>query len=142
MSSAIIELDPSGTFVGSSLMFATARDWARFGQLYLQDGVHAGERVLPEGWVRYSTSPTSGEPRYGAHWWLYRGPHDAPAAPADGAPPTAFYAHGFDGQFVVVMPEKKLVVVRLGQTPDGAVLDMPGLVAALAQALDGEAPAP
>jgi len=63
MTSAVLELDPSGTFVGSSFMFATARDWARFGQLYLQDGVYDGERVLPKGWVAYSTTPTQGAPR-------------------------------------------------------------------------------
>ena len=68
MPSAVMEADPSGTFVGSSYAFATARDWARFGLLYLQDGMWNGERVLPEGWVTYTTTPTPKAPRgeYGA----------------------------------------------------------------------------
>jgi len=74
MNNAILEPDASGTFVGSSYMYATARDWARFGLLYLQDGVWNGERILPEGWVEYSRTPTPpslGE--YGEMWWLNAG---------------------------------------------------------------------
>jgi len=72
MNSAVIEPDASGTFVGSSYMYATARDWARFGLLFLQDGVWRGERILPEGWVEYSTTPTpkAEQGGYGAQWWL------------------------------------------------------------------------
>ena len=69
MYSAILEPDSSGTFVGSSYAYATPRDWARFGLLYLKDGVWQGERILPEGWVKYSTTPTHKAPmgEYGAH---------------------------------------------------------------------------
>ena len=80
MYSAILEPDSSGTFVGSSYAHATPRDWARFGQLYLQDGVWEGERILPEGWVTYTTTPTPGAPKgeYGAHFWLNAGNPDNP----------------------------------------------------------------
>lgn len=73
MASAVMETDAAGTFIGSSYMHATARDWARFGQLYLQDGVWAGTRVLPDGWVAYTTTPALADDagRYGAHVWLH-----------------------------------------------------------------------
>lgn len=116
MSSAVLETDASGTFVGSSYMYATARDWARFGTLYLRDGVWNGERLLPEGWVKYSTSlaPADPQQRYGAHFWLriadeYRG---------TGAqlPVGTYHAVGYGGQFVTVVPARKVVIVRLGDT--------------------------
>jgi CubicO group peptidase (beta-lactamase class C family) len=71
MRSAVLEPDASGTFVVSSLVYASARDWARFGLLFLRDGFWAGERLLPEGWVAYSLTPTAVSPggQYGAHIW-------------------------------------------------------------------------
>ncbi len=80
MSSAVLEPDSSGTFVGSSYTFATPRDWARFGLLYLQDGIWQDERIFPEGWVKYTTTPTPKAPRgeYGAHTWLNAGSADRP----------------------------------------------------------------
>ena len=122
MVNTVIEPDASGTFVGSSYSFATARDWARFGQLYLQDGVWEGERILPVGWVKYTTTPAStalvGE--YGAQWWLNAGASDDvnkrkyPKLPTD-----TFWADGFEEQYVMVIPSKKLVVVRLGVSHHG-----------------------
>ena len=117
MRSAIIEPDASGTFVGSSFSYATARDWARFGLLYLQDGVWAGERILPEGWVKYTTTPTPKAPKgeYGAYWWLNAGnPVDSenrlyPSVPAD-----LYLARGYEGQNVIVIPSRNLVLVHLG----------------------------
>lgn len=115
MRSAVIEPDAAGTFVGSSFMYATARDWATLGQLYLQDGVWNGRRLLPEGWVRYTTTPAPNAPEgaYGAHFWLkipreYRSSDDLPL-PAD-----AFHAVGHEGQFLTIIPSKSLVIVRLG----------------------------
>ena len=115
MPSAVIEADASGSFIGSSFMYATARDWARLGMLYVGDGVWNGERILPEGWVAYTRSPAPADPlkRYGAHVWLkvaeeYSG--DA-VLPAD-----AFHAIGHAGQFVTMIPSANLVVVRLGLT--------------------------
>jgi CubicO group peptidase (beta-lactamase class C family) len=117
MRSAYAEPDASGTFLGSSLVFATARDWARFGQLHLQDGVWNGRRVLPQGWVRYVTTPTPAAPdgRYGAHWWLNAGdPRDPARRMWPGLPREAYAARGMSGQYVVVVPSARLVVVRLG----------------------------
>jgi CubicO group peptidase (beta-lactamase class C family) len=117
MHSAVIEPDARGTFVGSSFMYATARDWARFGLLYLQDGVWKGERILPEGWVEYSVRPTSQSPEgeYGAHFWL-QVPLSVKneAIPTPSLPPDMYTAAGHEGQFVTIIPSRKLVVVRLG----------------------------
>jgi CubicO group peptidase (beta-lactamase class C family) len=117
MSSAVIEPDAAGTFVGSSFMLATARDWARFGQLYLQDGLWEGQRILPDGWVRFSTSPTPQSPEgiYGAHWWLKLRPELGGAMPAASRlPADAFFAVGHEAQTLTVVPSLRLVVVRLG----------------------------
>lgn len=116
MTSAVIEPDASGTFIGSSFMYATARDWARFGLLYLQDGVWNGERILPEGWVRYSTTPatTSKHQIYGAHFWLYP---PVESTSSDTLLYGIFEARGHDGQFVSIIPRKKMVVVRVGYSP-------------------------
>ncbi len=116
MYSAVMEPDASGTFVGSSYMYATARDWARFGLFYLQDGVFNKERILPEGWVAQSTKAVSPDRRgYGYQVWLNTGSDTLikhyPAAPAD-----MFYADGFESQLIFIIPSKNLVVVRLGLT--------------------------
>jgi len=119
MRSAVIEPDASGSFVGSSFMFASARDWARFGLLFLKGGVWQGERILPEGWVAYSATPTPAAPqgRYGAHWWLNAGePEDPADRPWPDLPTDTFSARGFEGQEVVVIPSRDLVLVRLGQS--------------------------
>lgn len=108
MQTATLRFDPAGTWIGSSFLFATARDFARFGYLYLRDGVWGDERLLPEGWVDYARTPTpasGGE--YGAHWWLA---HDDSGR---------FNASGYRGQYIVVDPARDLVVVRLGEsTPE------------------------
>jgi CubicO group peptidase (beta-lactamase class C family) len=117
MHSAVMEPDAAGTFVASSFMYATARDWARFGLLYLRDGVWDGERVLPEGWVAYSTqpAPAARRGRYGAQWWLNAGEaDDASLRPMPRLPRDTYWAAGFEGQYVVVVPSADLVVVRLG----------------------------
>ncbi len=121
MYSALIEPDASGSFVGSSYMFATPRDWARFGLLLLRDGVWNGERILPKGWVRYMTTPTPLAPmgEYGAHTWLNagaredRGNRKYPSLPTD-----LYYLGGFNGQVVAVIPSRDLVIVRMGVTHD------------------------
>ena len=110
MRSADPELDEAGTWVASSYLRATARDWARFGLLYLRDGVWDGVRLLPAGWVDYGRTIVStdedGEP-YGAHWW---------GLPGDNVLGT-FRASGYEGQSISVCPALDLVVVRLGRTP-------------------------
>ncbi len=122
MTSAFFEPDVSGTFIGSSFAFMTARDWARFGELFRRDGTWNGRRLLPEGWVRYAVTPTPQAPRgsYGAHWWLDAGEPGAPERrPWPLLPTETFAARGHSGQWVVVVPSARLVVVRLGLTlPD------------------------
>lgn len=134
MSSAVLEPDASGTFVGSSLMFATARDWARFGLLFANDGLWRGIRVLPEGWVRYSAEPTpAAEGKYGAHWWLKL--ERPPGAPPAGLPPDTLHAAGHGGQFVSIVPSRALVVVRLGHALDERAWDQEAFVARIIAAV-------
>jgi CubicO group peptidase (beta-lactamase class C family) len=116
MRSADPEFDESGTWVASSSLHATARDYARFGLLYLRDGVWNGVRVLPEGWVDYgrtmvSVDPDDGVP-YGAHWW------GIPGDTLDDLNPLGtFRASGYEGQIITICPALDLIVVRLGKTP-------------------------
>jgi CubicO group peptidase (beta-lactamase class C family) len=122
MNHAIAEPDASGTYVGSSYSFATARDWARFGMLYLNDGVWNGERILPEGWVKYTVTPGSAaeKGRYGALWWLNAGDTNNPSNRLYPELPTdAYWADGFEEQYVMVIPSRDLVVVRLGVSHHG-----------------------
>lgn len=110
----ILEPDASGVFVGSSFDYATARDWARLGLFYLNDGVWNGERILPEGWVRYSVTPTPASPdgNYGAQIWLNAG--RGGKRPFERVPADLYYFSGFEGQSVAVIPSLRLVAVRLG----------------------------
>lgn len=115
----IVEFDPQGLYYGSALVWATARDFARYGYLYLRDGVWDGRRVLPEGWVDFARTPGPDRDTdiYGAHWWLT-------AAHGEGQPmrslitdnsmADSFHAQGHEGQIIVVVPSKDLVMVRLG----------------------------
>jgi CubicO group peptidase (beta-lactamase class C family) len=138
MASAVFEPDASGTFVGSSFLFATARDWARFGLLHARGGVWDGRRVLPEGWVRYVTKPTPQAPdaRYGAHWWLKLSKELGGGSAADAAlPADAFHALGHEGQCLSVIPSRGLVVVRLGLSIDITAWDHARFLADLLDAL-------
>lgn len=126
MFSMVVEPDPGGTFVGSSFSFATARDWARFGLLYLNDGVWNGERILPEGWVKYTGTPTSGATlgEYGAQFWLNAGEPNKPANRSyPDVPADMLVASGYEGQNVFIIPSRKLVVVKLGLTQGNPVDD-------------------
>ncbi len=110
MQSPIPKFDAAGTFIGSSYCFCTARDFARFGLLYLRDGVWDGRRILPEGWVDYARTWVSEDPDdaspYGAHWWGVAGDTRG-----------TFRASGYEGQSITICPPLDLVVVRLGKTP-------------------------
>jgi len=115
-----IEFDASGNPEGSSQMLASARDWARFGALYLNDGVVGGRRILPEGWVNYSASPTKNAwVGYGAGFWTNLGDsRGATYRVEHGWPRDAFYAKGTIGQYVIIIPSERLVIVRLGRSPN------------------------
>lgn len=110
--------DDAGTFLGSSFVYAPARDFARFGLLYLRDGVWDGARLLPEGWVDHARTLRSIDPDggdgYGAHWWVEHDDHGT------------FRAQGYEGQSILVCPAKDAVVVRLGRTVEA---QKPALVA-------------
>jgi CubicO group peptidase (beta-lactamase class C family) len=117
MDSAVLEPDEAGTFVCSSYVLATARDWARYGQLWLDGGRASGEALVPQEWVRFSTTPTAESPegRYGAHWWLKLNPEIGGNDPAaESIAPDAFFAIGHEGQTLTIIPSRRLVVVRLG----------------------------
>lgn len=134
MSRTFMEFDGAGSPMGSNSFFGAARDYARFGQLYLNDGVVNGKRILPEGWVEHSRRQTL-DTGYGAGFWL--NVTDGPIKPwpgahwgMKGAPKDTYYARGFAGQFVVIVPSENLVVVRLGitQPPDGGMRGIGDLV--------------
>lgn len=110
MLNTTMEVDESGSYIGSSYCYATTRDWARFGTLYLRDGVWNGERLLPEGWVKYTSTPVgpSGG-RYGAHFWTNASPGYYRDAPRD-----MYSANGYEGQRIFIIPSKDLIIVRLG----------------------------
>ena len=121
MRNVTIEFDASGNAEGSSQMLATARDWARFGQLYLDDGVAGGKRILPEGWVKYSAAATPDAwVGYGAGFWTNLGDSfGANYRVEHGWPRDAFFAKGTLGQYVITIPSERLVIVRLGRSPNG-----------------------
>ena len=117
MRSVVFERDGAGTFVGSSYLYATPRDLARFGQLYLDDGCWNGEHLLPEGWVAYAgtLSPPlrheqNGGTGFGAHWWVRS---------EEGAPTDMLMALGHWGQSITVLPREGLVIVRTADDRDG-----------------------
>lgn len=128
MTTVTLEFDGVGTLQGSSYMSASARDWARFGQLYLNDGVLGGTRFLQGEWVGFSASATPGTD-YGAGFWTLRG--HGPMADflaGKGVPRNAFLASGDLGQRIVILPTQGLVIVRLGDATDPT-----GDIAGLAQ---------
>jgi CubicO group peptidase (beta-lactamase class C family) len=116
MRNVTLEFDATGTPEGSSQMLASARDWARFGALYLDDGVIGGKRILPEGWVNYSAAPTtSAWVGNGAGFWTNRGDSlGAKYRTSRGWPAESFYASGTFGQYVVIVPSERLVIARFG----------------------------
>lgn len=138
MSSAVLEPDASGTFVCSSYMLATARDWARFGQLWAEGGRVDGRALLPESWVRFSTSPTpESDGRYGAHWWLKLNPDiGGDTAAAARIAPDACFAIGHEGQTLSIIPSRKLVVVRLGASIRIDAWDQAGFIAGIQDLVD------
>ncbi len=111
------EFDASSTFLGGSLIWASARDFAKFGYLYLRDGVWEDERLLPEGWVDFARTKTPADNAniYGAGWWITAYGEDRSHSQNANSPPwDAFHAGGHEGQTIWVVPSKDLVIVRLG----------------------------
>lgn len=133
MRTSVLEPDATGTFVASSFGFASPVDWARFGQLYLEDGVAAGKRILPSGWSTFAcTAAEASEGRYGAHFWL-RGSSGDPAGPSL-LPDDACHAVGHEGQYITIVPSRGTVVVRLGLTTDPSTWDQEQFVKSILEA--------
>ena len=123
MPSLLCEFDGAGTMIGGSFCHASAYDWARFGQMYLDNGMVNGVQVVPASWVQFVRTPAPTDGGYGGHFWLNRPrPNGREPAlfPAQG-PADAYSAIGHLGQYVLIVPSKHLVVVHLGNTPDGAL---------------------
>jgi len=120
MTHTVAETDWRGNYVSSSQMWTSARDLARFGLLYLNGGVWNGQRLLPESWISYVTTPRAPQPAdtfgYGATFWLL---HKSPGVPAD-----SYAAFGNRGQYVVIVPSRKIVIVRRAEDPTGAAFDI------------------
>ena len=118
MKSAVPEFDRTGTLIGGSLIHATARDWAKFGELLRNKGSYRGEQLVPRGWVEEMVKPSPRSPQYGLQTWLNRPlpkGEEHPLFP-DRAPHSAFSLIGHMGQYVFVSPTQKLTVVRLGHS--------------------------
>jgi CubicO group peptidase (beta-lactamase class C family) len=138
MTSAVIEPDVTGTLVGSSFMYATARDWARLGTFMLGGGVVGGKPLVPAGWTQWMVTPTEASGgRYGrGHIWM--DDLDDAGAPT-GVPKGSYRFSGHDGQFVTVVPSKRLVIVRLGLTPSRLGYEPQALTKAVIAAVDAAA---
>lgn len=120
MTSLTPEFDAKGTMIGGSIMHATARDYARFGEFLRNHGVVGGQRLLPETWMRFMLTPSATDGGYGGHIWLNRRrPAGAPAALwPDRGPNDLFACIGHQGQYIIVSPSQRVTVVRLGVTAD------------------------
>lgn len=125
-------IDWQGNFVLSSQVWSTARDFARLGEFWRNDGVWQGKRILPEGWVKYMTTPSGPQPAtgpgYGATLWLF--------GPKQGLPEGSYAAQGNRGQSIFVIPSARLVVVRRGEDQAGNAFDAPRFVAEVLKALE------
>lgn len=142
MDNVLFGVDAAGTPVGAVSMLAPARAWARLGLLYLNDGMAGSERLLPPGWVDYSKAPTPGARiGYGAGFWTNKGDSfGARNRIGLGMPADAFFGRGMFGQFMIVVPSARLVIVRLGVTHGSQEIEgVSALVAEVIQALPGAA---
>ena len=132
MHSTIAETDWRGNYILSSQVWATARDLARFGMLYLNDGVWNGTRILPENWRTYVSTPSGPQPPgdfgYGASFWLMNR--------SEGVPTDTIAAFGNRGQYVVIVPSRNIVIVRRGEDPHGARFDIAGFTRDVLAALE------
>ena len=118
MRSVVPEYDAHGTLIGSSLIHATARDWARFGEFLRAGGAVRGAQLIPRGWIEFMTAPGPRNPGYGAQTWLNRPQAGDGKLLFPGAPRAVFSLNGHLGQYVAVAPAQRLTVVRLGKTDD------------------------
>ena len=123
MTSVVPEFDRNGTMLGGSIIHATARDWAKFGEFLRNNGSVRSAQLLPTSWVRFMRTSSANDAAYGGHIWLNKrrpAGRDQVLFPGK-APSDVFAALGHLGQFVVVSPQQKLTIVRLGKTQDDAL---------------------
>jgi CubicO group peptidase (beta-lactamase class C family) len=113
--SFVLETDAWGNFIITGYDYGSTRDWARLGLLYLRDGLWEGERILPETWAEFVSTPAPGDESrgYGGLFWLNRG------GAMERLPADAYWAAGYMGQYTMVIPSRDLVVVRQGPSPGG-----------------------
>jgi CubicO group peptidase (beta-lactamase class C family) len=139
--SLVLEFDAAETMLGGASVWASARDWARLGLLYLRDGRWEGRRVLPEGWVDFTRTPApaANNGTHGAHFWISAPPADGQWAGLDPSL-EAFSMNGNAGQFIVVVPARDLVVVRLGEMHASTWPELYAHVGALIRAFPVGAP--
>ena len=127
MNSMIVEADLAGNYVGSSYGWATARDWSKLGLLYLHNGNWNGEQLFSKEWVKYATTPTpTSNGEYGAQIWLNAGKKHP------NVPVSMYSFNGYQGQYVFVLPEQNLVIVRMGLTKNA---DLDKLVSGIISAI-------
>lgn len=121
--SVVMEPDASGTFIASSFVYATARDWARLGLLYLNGGSWNGVQILPENWSAIVAEPAGASDRqYGAQFWLNLDGENGRARFFPGLPEEAYFFSGHEGQYVIVVPDLNAVIVRVGMTRGGGAM--------------------
>ena len=119
MRSAVPEFDAAGTFIGSSVLHATARDWGKFGEFLRNGGAIKGAQIVPRAWIEFMTRPSPRNPGYGAQLWLNRPqPNGLPRLLPGRAPASLFACIGHLGQYVIVSPRQQLTIVRLGKTDE------------------------
>ncbi|MCZ6917958.1 MAG: serine hydrolase [Gemmatimonadetes bacterium] len=130
----VLETDAYGNFIMTGYDFGSARDWARFGLLHLQEGMWEGEHILPSGWIDFITTPAPADRSlgYGGLWWLNRG------GALDQVPPDAYWAAGHMGQLTMVIPSREMVIVRLGPSAGGFNAYFNNLVGEILEALGVE----
>lgn len=123
MPSLVCEFDARGTMIGGSFCHATPRDWARFGQLYLDGGKVGGRQLVPAAWVAFVRTPAGANASYGGHFWLNRPDPNMkhPALFPDQGPADTYSPVGHLGQWVTITPSKQLVVLRMGKTQDNVL---------------------
>jgi len=118
MASAVPEFDRAGTLMGGGMIHATARDWLRLGEFLRNGGAVRGAQILPRGWIELMTRPSPAEPAYGAQLWLNRPRGDGSGPLFPGLPGSTFAAVGHLGQYVLVVPDRRITLVRLGHSDD------------------------
>lgn len=135
--SFVLETDTAGQFIGSSFVYATARDWARLGQLYLQNGEWDGASIISPEWVDYVQQPAAAsDNQYSAHFWLNSSGKDAREKFIPGLPENVYFMAGHEGQYVFIIPSKNAVIVRTGITRNAEPINVTGpVVTALFEAI-------